>query len=181
MSLFSNRQEKLLIRFEASNHCQTTISKNFNHFCISPFRGPEKHSESQASYREKEEKERKRRSRVLSRDSGAEREVDREWRIARIERAAAWRRAQVPSSANVFFPVGSNTLSLDKVPNLGTAKPANYVTYVGARWRYTHARTHDAHGPRARSRIVVGTRAAIEKRRIARNARRNSTPACWCV
>ena len=56
--------------------------------------------------------------------------VDREWRIARIERK--------PSCVNVFFPVGSNTLGLDKVPNLGTAKLANYVTYVGARVRTMH-------------------------------------------
>lgn len=36
---------------------------------------------------------------------------------------------------------------LDKVPNLGTAKPANYVTYVGApAIEKARVRTHDAHG-----------------------------------
>lgn len=67
---------------------------------------------------------------------------------ARIERETMWREVCATRRVPMCFPSWvKHPELLDKVPNLGTAKPANYVTYVGApAIEKARVRTHDAHG-----------------------------------
>lgn len=64
---------------------------------------------------------------------------------------------------------------LDKVPNLGTAKPANHVTYVGApAIEKARVRTHDAHGACDRGARDSRRTRRYQERKNRENAKENS-------